>query len=418
MAAIEDGDREEVEDSEVDVEEDEELEGEAEVDADLDGEHGDDADWAAEVFDSDAGLLGVEEGREGVRHHVPDLLELGERGGTGFLDFVDGGAGEPDADASALGGLVVFGGDGEGETFLAAEDDGFAGLAGAFTDNLDELFLAEDGDAGEIEEAVIDLEPGAGGGHAGFDGGDDGVFLGVEAEHFKADEFVDRGGKVVGVAGAVSFDGNGDDIGAGDDNGGLDLVPGPDGFSVDGDDFVALADAEAGFFAGGRDVADDGGVDGDGEADQGDDDGDDEGEEDVHEGAGERDQDFGPGGDRGERVAVVFGAFENLRGEHLGEFDEPAGGDPAEGVFDVVPLPAHDLRSEADGEFEDLEAASAGDPVVAEFVDEDGGAEEEDDHDRHVGVHDDGLNDVPGTSQDIGEQMHDGAAEGRQWGGM
>ncbi len=397
MTAIEHGEGEEVGEGEVDVEEDGEGEGEEPTaiifeDAVVDFH---DADGAAEVLGADVASFG----EEGVEHiddgedGVADLV-----GGKG----VDDGAVSPleagFSDPVGLGGVWGWV-EGEGGFGLVAADDELVGLVGVFGEFFVGVEHVEDGGVIDFEEEVAFLETGLVGWGVWEDAVDVGDLARADADgteffSFPAWAF---GFGPVGVDGegcAVAFDVELDGIAfAANDvpfDGAERAHEAIDGVMVDGFDGVSGLEACGSGGAFGVDEADFGAVFEivDGFTDGPDDDGEGDGEEEGEEGAGEGDDDFVEGGDGGEGLGrgggVVFWegigfAFDEVHGGELGEFDEAAGWDGAEGVPDAVELFFPEGFTEPDAEFLDVKAAPASGEEVSDFVDDDDEVEEEDD---------------------------------------
>ena len=160
------------------------------------------------------------------------------------------------------------------------------------------------------------------------------------------------------------------------------VLPGIDGFAVHGLDDVAFVNAEFGLRRARFDVTDDGRIHGHRQADKINDRGNGEGEDHVHEWPGNGHENFvkwrrGRHRQVSLQYAFVVGfSFQSFRGDHLWQLHETAGGNPAQRVFDAIALPTVNLGAKADGKFLDLHAQPSRDPKMAEFVDENGRAEQ------------------------------------------
>ncbi|MFM1944158.1 MAG: hypothetical protein RI897_3140 [Verrucomicrobiota bacterium] len=396
MAAVEDGDGQEVEEGEVDIEDDAKPQGLAPA-VFVGEEHvinTHDADESGKVLGLDIRFWG-KEGLESIHHRHDAGGDLFH--GAGVVDRVAAAEFPLDSDE---GTLLVFGhivgvdgflcGDLGGESFLAAFDFESDGLSFAgFLDVVAEGSGGEEGGSVDFEDDVIGSDTCGGCGAIGHDLGDERGLFGFDADLSEGAAFVDFGffaheSRVELDSLAVAFEFDGDGIsGAGDHAPGdtiADTAEAGYRVAVDLGDFVTWEDAGFGCGGVGVDVTDGGGGFGftDGASDAVDDEGEEDGEGEAEERSGEGDDDFIESRDGGEVFLGFVGfAFDGFHGGHLGEGDEAAGGDGSEGVDYAVDLFLPEGFTEPDGEFFHLKAAPAGGEEVSQFVDEDEEVKEE-----------------------------------------
>ena len=166
MAAVEDGDGEQIENGEVDVDEDDEPERATDIPLGLLVEGAGNADGAAEFRRSDIGV-GAEEGTERPEGGDDIVGDLGPGGRVENDDVV--AVAKADARNGFSGAFVGIETrlDTEGDLFLAALEQKFAGAGGVLRKMFADGDALEDGFAVDGDDAVARFDTGEGGGPIG-----------------------------------------------------------------------------------------------------------------------------------------------------------------------------------------------------------------------------------------------------------
>ena len=376
MAAVQNGNGQQVDDGKVDVQQDQEIEGEPIVGFHPDGEHGQNANGPGQIVGPHAGLMGMDERADDHESLVQFFVHVFPRDWSRFLNDVNLRRirAEHDANLAGPGFGVGRGRDVQGDFIGAALNAHFRRLPAAFVNQINQLFAAGDRHAGKRNDNILCLESGLVRRGVRLHLHHFRMIARVEIQHFEADGIVRRRLKLVRSFLAVVFDDDRQRGGARHRRVYEHVLPGIDFLPVHGLDDISFMNSQFGLRRTGFDVTDDGRIHGHRQADEINDCRDGEGEHHVHERSGKGHENFV----QRRRGRHILGrlAFQRLGSDHLRQLHKTAGGNPTQRVFNAVALPTVNLWAETDGEFLDLHAQLPRDPEMAEFVNKNGRAKQ------------------------------------------